>query len=61
MFNPIAELVILIGIPTKEAKVEMQTHSVNAETKISKCSMKCETLQTFYASYSSIYFGLFLQ
>ena len=28
VFNPIAELVIPIGIPTKEAKVETETHPV---------------------------------
>ena len=29
--NPIAELVILIGIPTKEAKAEIETHPVTVE------------------------------
>ena len=32
IFNPIAELVIPIRIPTKEAKAEMETHPVNVET-----------------------------
>ena len=36
MFNPIAELVIPIGIPTKEAKVEMEKHSVIVEVTISE-------------------------
>ena len=36
IFNPIAELIITIGIPTKEAKAEMETHLVTAEIKISK-------------------------
>ena len=36
IFNPIAELVIPIGIPTKEAKAEMETHPVIAEITISK-------------------------
>ena len=36
-FNPIAELVIHVGIPAKEAKVEMETHSITIESKISKC------------------------
>ena len=36
MFNPIAELIIPIGIPIKEAKVEMKTHPVIVEVKISK-------------------------
>ena len=39
IFNPIAELVIPIGIPTKEAKSEMQTHLVIVEITISKCSV----------------------
>ena len=38
-FNPIAELVIPIGIPTKEAKEEMETHRVIVEGKIRKCSI----------------------
>ena len=36
MFNPIAELIIPIGIPIKEAKVEMKTQPVIVEVKISK-------------------------
>ena len=39
IFNPIAELVISIGIPTKEAKAEMETHPVTVEAKIRKCSI----------------------
>ena len=38
-FNPIAELVIPIGIPTKEAKTEMETYPLTAEIKMSKCSI----------------------
>ena len=38
IFNPIVELVILIEI-LKEAKAEIETHPVIAETKISKCSI----------------------
>ena len=37
IFNAIAELVIPIGIPTKEAG--MKIHLVNVETDISKCSI----------------------
>ena len=37
--NPIAELVIPTGIPTKEAKAEMETHPVIAEPKIRKFSI----------------------
>ena len=39
MFNPIVELVIPIGIPTKEAKAEMETHLVIAEMTIRKWSI----------------------
>ena len=39
IFNFIAELVIPIGIPTKEAKAEMEIHPVTVEIKISKCSI----------------------
>ena len=35
----IAKLVIPIGILTKEAKAEMETHPVIAEPKIRKCSI----------------------
>ena len=34
IFNPVAELVIPIGIPTKEAKVEMETHPVILEITV---------------------------
>ena len=36
IFNLIAELVIPIGILTKEAKAEIETHPVIAEIRISK-------------------------
>ena len=39
IFNPIGELVVPIGIPTKEAKAEMKIHSVIAESKISQFSI----------------------
>ena len=35
IFNPIVELAIPIGIPTKEAKAEMETHPVIVEIAIS--------------------------
>ena len=34
MFNPIAELVIPIGIPTKEAKAETKVELIIVEPKI---------------------------
>ena len=33
MFNPIVELVIVIGIATEEAKAEMEIHPLTLETK----------------------------
>ena len=39
IFNPIAELVIPIGIPIKEAKAESEMHPVIVEAKIRKCSI----------------------
>ena len=39
IFTPIAELVIPTEIPPKEAKAEMETHPVTAETKIIMCSL----------------------
>ena len=38
IFNPIAELAILIGIQSKEAKAEIEIHPVIVEAKIRKCS-----------------------
>ena len=38
ILNPIAEPVIPIGIPTKEAKAEMETHPVIVEITISTWS-----------------------
>ena len=35
IFNPIAELVIPIGIPIKGAKTEIEIHPVNVEAKLS--------------------------
>ena len=39
IINPIAEHVISLGIPTKEAKAEIETHLVTTEAKIRKCSI----------------------
>ena len=38
IFNPIAELVIPLRIPSKEEKEEIEIHLVLAEAKIRKCS-----------------------
>ena len=62
IFDLIAEIVIPIGIPTKEAKAEIEAHPVTAEIKISKYSILQKTpIQSFYASSSLIHFDLFLQ
>ena len=39
IFNPIAELVFPIGIPSKEAKAEIEIHPVIVEAKIRRCSI----------------------
>ena len=39
VFNPIAELVIPLGIPTKEAKTEMEMRPVIVEFRINKGSI----------------------
>ena len=37
IFNPIAELAIPIGIPSKTGKAEIEVDPVNVEAKIRKC------------------------
>ena len=39
IYNPVAEFIIPIGTPIKEAKAEIKIHSVIVETKIRKCSI----------------------
>ena len=39
IFGPIAELVVPIGIPTKDTKAEMATHTVIVEAKIKRYSI----------------------
>ena len=39
IFNPIVELIIRTGIPTKGAKSEMEIEPVIIEIAVSKCSM----------------------
>ena len=39
IFSPIVELVLPIGIPTKEKKAEMKTHPVTVEINISSHSV----------------------
>ena len=38
IFKPIAELVIPIRIPTKEAKAEIEVHPVIVKASMRKCS-----------------------
>ena len=40
-----------IGIPTKEAKPEIEIHTVTTKAKIIKCSIKFKFVQLFCASY----------
>ena len=37
IFNPIAEFVIPVQVPIKEAKAEIQIHPVIVEAKVRKC------------------------
>ena len=50
IFNPIAELVIPTGIPSKEAKAEIEKYPVIEEAKIRKCSIQFKSIQTFLCS-----------
>ena len=47
IFDDIAELGILIGIPSKEAKAEIEIHPGNLETKIMKLSVQFRIAETF--------------
>ena len=58
VFNPIAELILPIGIRIKEAKAEMDTHPVIVKAKIS-VQYDIELYKPFCGFYS-IYLALFL-
>ena len=60
-FNPNAELAMPIGIPTKEAKVKIETRPVTVEAKISKYSILFKAVQTFLRFLPISSFWLFLQ
>ena len=47
MFNPIAEIVIPIEIPTREAKAKTETHPVTAKSERRNCSTKLRFAKTF--------------
>ena len=40
IFNPIAELVISMGVPSKETKAKIEMHLVITEAKMRKCSVQ---------------------
>ena len=48
IFNPIVELAIPIGIPTTEAKAEMETLPVIVEIPKSERLIQFKALQTFF-------------
>ena len=52
IFNPIAKFAIPVGIPTNEAKVEIETNLVTTETKISNVPCNLKPYKRFSASYS---------
>ena len=39
IFNPVAELLICVGIPTQETNAEMEIQLVIVEITVSKCSI----------------------
>ena len=47
IFIVFAELEIPTGIPTKEARAEIETHPVAVEARITKCPAYFKILQTF--------------
>ena len=47
VFIVITELTTPAGIPTKEAKAEIETYPVTVQAKISKCSIQSKILQIF--------------
>ena len=47
IFNPTVKLAIPIGIPTKEAKAEVETHQVITETKTTDILMSFKDVQFF--------------
>ena len=61
IFNAIEELVIPIGIPSKEGKAETEIHPVTAEVKKESAQLNLELYKPFCGFYSSIKFALFLQ
>ena len=46
-FNPTSELVIPIGIPTEEAKADIEIHLTTMEAKTENSSIQFKVIQTF--------------
>ena len=61
VFSPIAELVVLIVMPIKEAKAKLEIYPVIVEAKIRKCLTWLDLYKPFFAFYSWIHLALFLQ
>ena len=60
------KLVILTGIPSKEAKAEIEIHPVIVEANVNEGNVECvqynlDLYKPFSTFYSSIYFALFLK
>ena len=60
IFNPIAELVISIGIPLKEAKAEIEIHPVIIEPKIRKCSIQFKVVQTVFVLFAHQFISIYI-
>ena len=56
IFNPIAELIILIGLRSSEAKAETKIYPVTTEAKISKCSIQFKVVETSFSSTDLSYY-----
>ena len=60
IFNPIADLIIPIEIPSKEAKAKIEIHPLTAEAKTS-VQYNLELYKPFCTFCSSIHFALIFQ
>ena len=60
LFSPIAELVIHIRIPNKQAKAEIEIHPEIVEAKQESVQYNLDLYKRFCAFYSLIHFALFL-
>ena len=61
IFNPTAELVVPLGIPTNKAKAEMETHPVMCKLQQTSGQYNSKLHKCFHASYSLMHFNLFIQ